>query len=208
MEGGIWLAGARSHFDQSKLSMAVSRWYALSDRRLLSPFSSTAMKPVHRSSQPSAPPHLTKLTHLRQISDLWDRALGIPGTRWRVGLESIVGLLPFGGDFIGLLLSSYIVFQSLEFGLPRTILFRMLFNIILDAAVGSVPILGDLFDTTWKANTKNVNLLEAHLASPEASRQADYRFIWFLGGSIVLVGSILLTLLVLFITLIMKMMHS
>jgi Domain of unknown function (DUF4112) len=163
-------------------------------------------KPARRS--PIVPANSQpKLTHLRRISDLWDRALGIPGTPWRVGLESLIGLLPFGGDFIGLILSGYIVFRAVEFGLPRTLLLRMLFNILLDALVGSVPILGDLFDTTWKANTKNVNLLEAHLAAPVASHQADRWFFWLLLGGILLAGMILLALFFLFTTLITKLMY-
>lgn len=120
---------------------------------------------------------LAKLQNLRKLSDLWDRSLGVPGTRFRVGLESLVGLLPVGGDFIGILLSVYIVFQAIQFKLPKSLLAKMIFNIVIDGAVGSIPILGDIFDTTWKANTKNVNLLEAHLREPVKSRQKDEWFI-------------------------------
>jgi hypothetical protein len=148
--------------------------------------------PLTRPNNPDA--LLEKLTHLRQLSNLWDRAWGIPGTRWRVGLESIVGLLPVGGDALGLVLSGYILLQSLQFGVPRSLLLRMAFNIVLDALAGSVPILGDLFDTTWKANTKNVNLLEAHLQSPETTHRADRR-LWLilmigLGALLFLLGAI------------------
>ncbi len=136
---------------------------------------------------------LSKLERLRKLSDLWDRSLGVPGTRFRVGLESLLGLLPVGGDFIGILLSTYIVLQAIQFKLPVSVLVRMLFNIILDGTVGSIPILGDIFDTTWKANTKNVNLLEAHLREPLQSRQKDKWFIYILLAAliIVLIGLIL-----------------
>ncbi|MBW4601367.1 MAG: DUF4112 domain-containing protein [Calothrix sp. FI2-JRJ7] len=120
---------------------------------------------------------LAKLQSLRKLSDLWDRSLGVPGTRFKVGLESLVGLLPVGGDFVGILLSVYILFQAIQFKLPKTTLAKMIFNIVIDGAVGSIPILGDIFDTTWKANTKNVNLLEAHLREPIQSRQKDEWFI-------------------------------
>ncbi len=130
---------------------------------------------------------LAKLAHLRQVSDLWDRALSVPGTRWRVGLESLVGLLPVGGDVIGLVLSSYILLQALQFGLPKTVLLRMVFNIVLDATAGSVPILGDLFDTTWKANTKNVNLLEAHVRSPETTRAVERRYVFLILAGLALI---------------------
>jgi hypothetical protein len=165
-------------------------------------------EPIRLSSPNATPAQLAKLAHLRQISDLWDRAFGIPGTQWRVGIESLIGLLPFGGDFIGLLLSSYIVFQAIKFKLPRTLLLQMIFNIVLDAAAGSVPILGDLFDTTWKANTKNVNLLEAHLRAPATPyKKTDKRLIWLLGGGILLVSVILLTLFMLLINLVVKLMY-
>jgi Domain of unknown function (DUF4112) len=91
-----------------------------------------------------------------------------------------VGLLPVGGDVVGLGISIYILWQVVQFNLPKTILLRMVFNIAIDALVGAVPILGDLFDMTWKANTKNVSLLEAHLREPTQSRSADKRFLWLL----------------------------
>jgi hypothetical protein len=127
-----------------------------------------------------------KLARLRTVSDLWDRAFGIPGTQWRLGLESLVGLLPIGGDVVGLGISIYILWQVVQFNLPKTILVRMVFNIAIDALVGAVPILGDLFDMTWKANTKNVNLLESHLREPIKSRSADRRFLWLLFGGLLL----------------------
>jgi Domain of unknown function (DUF4112) len=130
---------------------------------------------------------LTKLQRLRRLSDLWDRSIGVPGTQFKVGLESLIGLLPVGGDVIGILMSLYILFQAIEFKLPMSVLVRMLLNIIIDGMVGSIPILGDLFDTTWKANTRNVNLLEAHLREPVKSRKADHWFLTLLFGVLVFV---------------------
>lgn len=144
---------------------------------------------------PHDPAHQTRLTELQQLrrlSDLWDRAFAIPGTNFRVGIESLIGLLPGGGDLVGVGLSCYIVVRALQFGLPKSVLFQMLVNIAVDGLVGSVPILGDLFDTTWKANTKNVNLLEAHLQAPSPARKADRRFqVLFL----IVLGLLALTLL-------------
>jgi hypothetical protein len=129
---------------------------------------------------------LLKLARLRTVSDLWDRALGIPGTQWRLGLESLAGLLPVGGDVVGLAISIYILWQAVEFNLPKSVLLRMVSNIAIDALVGAVPILGDLFDIAWQANTKNVNLLESHLQQPIKSRSADRRFLWLLFGGLLL----------------------
>jgi len=131
-------------------------------------------------------PKLAKLQQLRKLSDLWDRSLGIPGTKFRVGLESLFGLLPVGGDVLGIVFSVYLVIQALEFNLPKSILAKMVFNIIIDGVVGSVPIIGDIFDTTWKANTKNVNLLEAHLSDPVKSHKSERWFTTLLLGVLIL----------------------
>jgi len=141
--------------------------------------------------QPAA---VAKLERLRYLSNLWDNALRIPGTNLRVGLESLIGILPFGGDVIGLLLSCYILFHAIQFKLPKTILLRMVSNIIIDAVVGLVPILGDLFDTTWKANTRNVNILENHLQQPTLSHSANRRFIVLLWLGVVSISIVLIAI--------------
>lgn len=149
---------------------------------------------------------LAQLQRLRKLSDLWDRSIVIPGIKFRIGLESIVGLIPVGGDAIGILLSIYILFQSLQFRLPPRILAKMLFNIILDAVVGSIPILGDLFDTTWKANTRNVNLLEAHLRVGKSitTQQTDKWLFILIFGVLILVIIVLVSLFISIIWLLMK----
>jgi hypothetical protein len=143
-------------------------------------------KAIITSHIPIPEEHIYQLSKLRKLSNLWDQAFGIPGTQWRMGLESLIGLLPIGGDWIGLLMSSYILFHAVKFNLPRSVMVRMVLNVLIDAIVGAVPILGDLFDTTWKANTKNVNLLEAHLKSPQTSHKADKLALWLLFGVCVL----------------------
>jgi Domain of unknown function (DUF4112) len=129
---------------------------------------------------------LAKLEHLRSLSILWDESLRIPGTKFRVGLESVIGLLPFGGDAIGVVLSCYILFHAIQFRLPQAILLRMALNVLIDGVIGTVPILGDLFDSTWKANTRNVNLLEAYLQHPGSSHRANRRFIILLSAGVIL----------------------
>ncbi len=149
------------------------------------------------------PEAIAKLERLRYLSNIWDNALRIPGTNLRVGLESIIGLLPFGGDIIGLILSCYILFHAIQFKLPKTILLRMVSNIIIDAVVGLVPILGDLFDTTWKANTRNVNLLENHLQQPTLSHSANRKFIILLWLGVISIAIILITICVVLIKLLL-----
>jgi Domain of unknown function (DUF4112) len=151
---------------------------------------------------------LAKLQRLRKLSDLWDRSIAVPGTEFRVGLESIIGLLPVGGDVIGVLMSLYILFQAIQFKLPMSVLVRMLFNIVIDGVVGSVPILGDLFDTTWKANTKNVNLLEAHIREPIKNRKKDQWFVTLLFGVLISALVLLIMIFIFVLWLVVKFLTS
>jgi hypothetical protein len=77
----------------------------------------------------------------------------------------LLGLIPGVGDTLGLLLSAYILFEARNLGAPPALLLRMATNIGIDALVGTIPLLGDIFDLAWKANRKNMHLLQTHLAS-------------------------------------------
>lgn len=127
---------------------------------------------------PSRLPHNhPALQRVRTVSRLLDNAIPIPGTRFRLGLDPILGLLPGAGDFLGAALSAYIVIEAARFGLPREMLVQMVTNLVLDAVGGSIPVIGDIFDATWKANSRNLALLEAHVATPEPKKPADRRFV-------------------------------
>lgn len=86
------------------------------------------------------------LKRLRQISHVLDKAIPVPGTKVRIGLDPILGLLPGGGDVLTGLMSVYIVFEGARMGVPAATLGRMGTNIVLDVLTGTVPVLGDLFD--------------------------------------------------------------
>ncbi|MDJ1168098.1 DUF4112 domain-containing protein [Roseofilum sp. BLCC_M154] len=118
-----------------------------------------------------------RLQRLRRLSQLLDNALGIPGLNYRIGLDPIIGLIPGGGDVVSAILSAYIVLEATRFGLPKETLGRMVINILIDTLTGIVPILGDIFDLTWKANAMNMQLLEDHLQAPQSSQAADRGFI-------------------------------
>ena len=120
--------------------------------------------PAPDSSDPS-------LRTARALARVLDSAVGIPGTRFRVGLDAILGLIPGGGDVAAAALSGYIVLAAAKRGVPRTVIARMLLNVLVDTAVGSVPILGDLFDVAFKSNQRNVALLERHEVEPGAVRR-------------------------------------
>ena len=131
-------------------------------------------------------PQAAKVRQLRKLSDLLDNAIRVPGTSLGIGLDPVLGLIPGGGDVLGGLISIYIVFSASTMGLPKNILTKMVTNIVFDSLVGIVPIFGDLFDVAWKANSKNMDLLESHLASSPVHKKADNWFIFILLGCLIL----------------------
>lgn len=130
-----------------------------------------AKKSSPRIPRANLPTHsVSSLKRLRQISHLLDNAIPIPFTKYRFGLDPILGLIPGGGDMAGGLMSVYIVFEAARMGVPSETLGKMGFNIAFDLLTGTVPVLGDLVDVTWKANSQNVSLLEEHVASLEPAQ--------------------------------------
>ena len=90
-----------------------------------------------------------------------DHAIPIPGTKFRIGLDAILGLLPVGGDLLTGLVQSGLVLTALKhYRVPKAVAARMAANVLLDIAVGSIPFLGDVFDMGFKANTRNIKLLD------------------------------------------------
>lgn len=138
-----------------------------------------------------------ELRHLRRVSHLLDSSIRVPGTDRRVGIDPLIGLVPVVGDYVGLALSLYVVVRASGYGLPRKTLVRMLFNVGLEAVVGSVPLLGDLFDFVWKANERNVALLERHVESPREAERSDTRFLLGVALSVVVAALVLVVLLAL-----------
>jgi hypothetical protein len=100
-----------------------------------------------------------------------DNAIAVPGTRFRIGFDALIGLIPGIGDLVGTLLSSYIIAVAASQGLPASALARMAINVGLEAIVGVVPIVGDLFDAVWKANQRNIRLMEQFQKTPAAARR-------------------------------------
>lgn len=133
-------------------------------------------------------PKFASLLRLRKFSRLLDNAIGIPGTSFRIGLDPILGLLPGAGDFVGTALSAYIVIEAARLGVPRSALGRMVFNILVESVVGALPVLGDLFDFAWKANTKNIELLETHLNVAPENEKANRWFIFLLLTGLLVIG--------------------
>lgn len=127
------------------------------------------MNPAPRSPSPAP----VDLSTARRLTHWLDSAIRIPGTRISVGLDALLGLIPGGGDLAGAALSAYLVVIASRAGAPASVLTRMVGNVAIDAAVGTIPLLGDLFDIGWKANTRNLRLLEAQLAQPAPTARAS-----------------------------------
>lgn len=112
---------------------------------------------------------IQKLKRIRKLSRLMDTAFGIPGTKFRIGLDPIIGLIPGAGDLVTSLFSAYLIYLATQFNVPSDALRKMLFNVGLEFVVGTVPLLGDIFDAFYKSNIRNLEILEQYLevADPE-----------------------------------------
>lgn len=144
------------------------------------------------------------LQRIRALTHVLDNAIAIPGTTHRIGLDPIIGLVPGGGDTVGTLLSAYIVLEALRFRLPKETLVRMVSNLALDGVLGTMPLLGDLFDATWKANSQNLALLEDHVANPDDSRAADRGFVIFIAVVVVAIALIVTVLIAMLASLMVR----
>ena len=100
-----------------------------------------------------------ELLQLRKLARLLDSAIPLPGG-YRIGLDGIIGLIPGVGDALTASAAAYIVIRAAQMGASTATLVRMIFNVLLELVVGAVPVIGDLFDFAWKANNRNIELLE------------------------------------------------
>ncbi len=122
---------------------------------------------------------------LAALAWLLDNSIPLPGTRFRIGLDAVIGLIPGLGDLVGVLLSSYIVREAARLGAPPSVLARMTFNVALEGLVGIVPFVGDVFDAAWKANARNLVLLDAHFRDPKRTAKSSRWFVALLIAGLV-----------------------
>jgi len=123
---------------------------------------------------------------LEQLSWLMDDLFRIPGVGWRFGLDALVGLIPGLGDTATSLVSFYILASAVRYRVPRVTLLRMALNIGIDYVLGSLPLVGDLFDAWWKSNHMNVDLLRQRATVSAAEAKKGRTSDWLFVGMIIL----------------------
>jgi hypothetical protein len=114
-----------------------------------------------------------EVARLETLARVLDDLIRIPGTRRRVGLDGMIGLIPGVGDAATGALAAYLAVRARAIGLPAGVVLRMAGNVALDLAVGSIPLAGDLFDLGFKANRRNVALLKRELAKRSRDARED-----------------------------------
>ena len=122
----------------------------------------TRLRPMGIEIPTGTDPHSIR-RRIEAMEQLLERSFTVPGTRYPVGFDSIIGLIPVIGDVVTAALAGYIVWEAKNLGLPRWKLWRMIGHIAFDSAVGAVPIAGDAFDLFYKSNSKNLRIVKKHL---------------------------------------------
>jgi len=131
---------------------------------------------------------------LEKLSHYLDGLFRIPGTGWRFGLDSLIGLVPNVGDTLMAVPAFYILFAGVRYGVPKITLVRMAFNIGLDYIVGTIPFVGDAFDFVWKANKQNMDLIRTRATGEGKGTTSDYAFV--IGLILLLVGILVASILI------------
>lgn len=124
-----------------------------------------------------ARPRPDNLEGLRRWANLLDNAFRIPGTRIRFGLDAVIGLVPGVGDLSAPVFAAVILVTGFKLRLPAIVQARMVVNATIDMVLGLVPLLGDLADIAWKANLRNLALLERHAQPGVPPSRNDYVFV-------------------------------
>lgn len=137
---------------------------------------------ANSSTTPSSEPRVERL---RRLAHGLDASIPLPFGA-RIGWDALIGMVPGFGDGAGAMLSAYIVLEAALIGVSPVVLTRMVGNVAIEAVVGTIPFFGDVFDAAWKANLKNVRLLEQHLAGPDRARRASA--LWIAGAAAALFG--------------------
>jgi hypothetical protein len=142
-------------------------------------------------------PDTTQFRGLEQLAWLMDRAIKIPGTNITVGLDALLGLLPIGGDVMtGIIQTGIVLVAMFQYRVPRAVAARMAANVLIDTALGAIPFVGDAFDVFFKANTRNIKLLqqvqEQRSQKREAASWPSIAYLAFIGFALITMLALLL----------------
>ena len=148
---------------------------------------------------------LSKDPVLVWLAGLMDSAFVVPGTRIRFGLDPVIGLIPVAGDVIAAVISSFIVLRCSRLRMPRIVLARMSINVILNALIGAIPFVGDLFSLWFRSNERNLDLARNYLVNPHKATFREWLavlgilaviigcgvlFVWMLAGLFGFIGQL------------------
>ncbi|HEY7568699.1 MAG TPA: DUF4112 domain-containing protein [Gemmatimonadaceae bacterium] len=132
------------------------------------------------------------LERANRLARLLDSAIRIPVIGVRLGADALLGLVPGGGDAVAALLGAYPILLAVRHRLPHTLVLRLLGNMALDATVGAVPVIGDLFDIGFKSNLRNQQLIERYAAEPARTGRSSKVIVWIaVGGVLLILGALL-----------------
>src|SRR5215210_6607681 len=121
----------------------------------------------------AGPTQADSVARLEALATLLDSAFIIPGTKQRVGIDALLGLIPGIGDAVSTALSAYIIWEARQLGLPRWKIARMIGNVALDTTLGAVPLAGDVFDVFFRANKRNMRIVREHIGRKHGPREID-----------------------------------
>ena len=128
------------------------------------------------------------IEHLRRVARVWDDLVRIPVIGRRVGLDAMVGLIPGIGDVASAMVASLALLVAARLRAPAPVIARMLLNIAIDTVVGAIPLVGDIFDVGWRAQRRNLAILDAWLADPDRlERRSTALLAAIAGGFVVMV---------------------
>ena len=106
-----------------------------------------------------------------------DDVLRVPGTKFRFGLDPVIGLIPGIGDTSSALVSAFALIQAVRLGVPKILLTRMALNILVNEVVGVIPVIGDAFSFWFKSNARNYEIIKTHRLGPSVPRRSDWLFV-------------------------------
>lgn len=129
-----------------------------------------------------------------RISHVLDRAFQVPGTKWRFGMDAVIGFVPGIGDLVGAALGIYGVFVARRIGVPLSVQSRMVSNVLFDTVTGTVPVVGDAVDFAYKPHVRNLKLIDDWQGAPKKVEERSTLVLWLIPASLVGIALLAITI--------------